>query len=83
MQCHFAIFFPKSNWLSLQIAVEKFSEATVGYRDNREIAEQWVQLFSTPYFMVTPVSTIIVLFLSISIKFMDLFTVATLDNCKS
>ncbi|XP_022774324.1 glycerol-3-phosphate dehydrogenase [NAD(+)]-like isoform X2 [Durio zibethinus] len=37
-----------------EIAVEKFSEATVGYRDNREIAEQWVQLFNTPYFMVTP-----------------------------
>lgn len=41
----------------MQIAVEKFSEATVGYRGNREIAEKWVQLFSTPYFMVTPVST--------------------------
>ena len=38
-----------------QIAVEKFSEATVGYRENREIADTWVQLFSTPYFMVTPV----------------------------
>ncbi|OMO59372.1 hypothetical protein CCACVL1_24883 [Corchorus capsularis] len=41
-----------------EIAVEKFSEATVGYRDNREIAEQWVQLFSTPYFMVTPVQDV-------------------------
>lgn len=38
-----------------QIAVEKFSEATVGYRESREIADTWVQLFSTPYFMVTPV----------------------------
>lgn len=36
-----------------EIAVEKFSEATVGYRGNREIAETWVQLFSTPYFMVS------------------------------
>ncbi|KAI3501018.1 hypothetical protein L1887_36848 [Cichorium endivia] len=36
-----------------EIAVEKFSEATVGYRGNREIAENWVQLFSTPYFMVS------------------------------
>ncbi|KAK9221548.1 hypothetical protein WN944_009975 [Citrus x changshan-huyou] len=40
------------------IAVEKFSEATVGYRDNREIAEKWVQLFSTPYFMVTAVQDV-------------------------
>ncbi|KAJ9562467.1 hypothetical protein OSB04_007627 [Centaurea solstitialis] len=24
------------------------------YRDNKEIAEKWVQLFSTPYFMVSP-----------------------------
>ncbi|EOA16761.1 hypothetical protein CARUB_v10004974mg [Capsella rubella] len=38
-----------------EIAVEKFSEATVGYRESREIADTWVQLFSTPYFMVTPV----------------------------
>ncbi|KAI3784673.1 hypothetical protein L1987_43776 [Smallanthus sonchifolius] len=36
-----------------EIAVEKFSEATVGYRGNREIAENWVQLFSTPYFAVS------------------------------
>ncbi|XP_023735218.1 glycerol-3-phosphate dehydrogenase [NAD(+)] [Lactuca sativa] len=36
-----------------EIAVEKFSEATVGFRGNREIAENWVQLFSTPYFMVS------------------------------
>ncbi|KAH9742638.1 glycerol-3-phosphate dehydrogenase (NAD(+)) 1 [Citrus sinensis] len=41
-----------------EIAVEKFSEATVGYRDNREIAEKWVQLFSTPYFMVTAVQDV-------------------------
>ncbi|XP_021594720.1 glycerol-3-phosphate dehydrogenase [NAD(+)] isoform X2 [Manihot esculenta] len=41
-----------------EIAVEKFSEATVGYRTNREIAEKWVQLFSTPYFMVTPVQDV-------------------------
>ena len=41
----------------MQIAVEKFSEATVGYRDNKEIAEKWVQLFNTNYFMVSAVST--------------------------
>ena len=40
----------------MQIAVEKFSEATVGYRENREIAEKWVQLFNTSYFMVSVVS---------------------------
>ncbi|KAF5479730.1 hypothetical protein F2P56_000527 [Juglans regia] len=36
-----------------EIAMEKFSEATVGYRENRQIADKWVQLFSTPYFLVT------------------------------
>ncbi|KAF7117040.1 hypothetical protein RHSIM_RhsimUnG0005500 [Rhododendron simsii] len=36
-----------------EIAVEKFSEATVGYRENKEIAEKWVRLFSTAYFMVS------------------------------
>ncbi|KAG4151359.1 hypothetical protein ERO13_D04G060000v2 [Gossypium hirsutum] len=44
--------------LANEIAEEKFSEATVGYRNNREIAEQWVQLFTTPYFMVTPVQDV-------------------------
>lgn len=44
--------------VNVQIATEKFSEATVGYRENREIAEKWVQLFSTPYFLVTAVSAI-------------------------
>ena len=46
----------------MQIAVEKFSEATVGYRGNRQIAEKWVQLFSTPYFIVTAVSAVRTLF---------------------
>ncbi|XXG62473.1 hypothetical protein AAC387_Pa05g0823 [Persea americana] len=41
-----------------EIAVEKFSEATVGYRKNKEIAERWVRLFSTPYFLVTPVQDV-------------------------
>ncbi|KAJ0051628.1 hypothetical protein Pint_02864 [Pistacia integerrima] len=44
--------------LLVQIAVEKFSEATVGYRENIEIAEQWVKLFSTPYFIVTAVQDV-------------------------
>ncbi|ESQ46907.1 hypothetical protein EUTSA_v10027824mg [Eutrema salsugineum] len=41
--------------IAKEIAEEKFSEATVGYRESREIADTWVQLFSTPYFIVTPV----------------------------
>lgn len=44
--------------VTVQIAVEKFSEATVGYRENREIAEKWVKLFNTHYFLVTAVSAI-------------------------
>lgn len=40
----------------MQIAAEKFSEATVGYRENRVIAVKWTHLFSTPYFIVSPVS---------------------------
>ncbi|KAL5991127.1 hypothetical protein ACLOJK_012033 [Asimina triloba] len=41
-----------------EIAVEKFSEATVGYREDKEIAERWARLFSTPYFIVTPVQDV-------------------------
>ncbi|KAL6135848.1 hypothetical protein ACLB2K_068073 [Fragaria x ananassa] len=41
-----------------EIALEKFSEATVGYRENKEIAEKWVQLFSTSYFIVSPVQDV-------------------------
>ncbi|XP_068304580.1 glycerol-3-phosphate dehydrogenase [NAD(+)]-like [Pyrus communis] len=41
-----------------EIAVEKFSEATVGYRENKEIAQKWVQLFSTSYFIVTPIQDV-------------------------
>ncbi|KAL0741721.1 hypothetical protein Bca4012_083234 [Brassica carinata] len=41
--------------ISNEIAVEKFSKATVGYRESREIADRWVQLFSTPYFIFIPV----------------------------
>ncbi|XP_077253086.1 NAD-dependent glycerol-3-phosphate dehydrogenase family protein [Tasmannia lanceolata] len=41
-----------------EIAVEKFSEATVGYRENKEIAERWVQLFRTPYFLVSSVQDV-------------------------
>ncbi|XP_057983467.1 glycerol-3-phosphate dehydrogenase [NAD(+)] [Malania oleifera] len=41
-----------------EIAVEKFSEATVGYRDNKDIAERWVQLFTTPHFIVSSVQDV-------------------------
>lgn len=40
----------------MQIALEKFSEATVGYRKNKESADKWVHLFNTSYFMVSAVS---------------------------
>ncbi|KAL6521795.1 hypothetical protein OROGR_018364 [Orobanche gracilis] len=36
-----------------EIAVEKFSEATVGYRKSKEIAKKWIKLFSTSYFKVS------------------------------
>ncbi|XP_004516127.1 glycerol-3-phosphate dehydrogenase [NAD(+)]-like [Cicer arietinum] len=41
-----------------EIAMEKFSEATVGYSQNKEAAEKWVQLFNTPYFNVTSVQDV-------------------------
>lgn len=55
---NFLIVLLKYESFLLQIAEEKFSEATVGYRKNKEIADKWVQLFSRPYFMVTSVSAI-------------------------
>jgi glycerol-3-phosphate dehydrogenase (NAD+) len=33
-----------------------FSEATVGYRKDKEVANRWVNLFTTPYFLVSVVS---------------------------
>ncbi|KAJ4961399.1 hypothetical protein NE237_021309 [Protea cynaroides] len=36
-----------------EIALEKLSEATVGYRENKDVAERWAQLFTTTYFLVT------------------------------
>ncbi|KAI4375350.1 hypothetical protein MLD38_013233 [Melastoma candidum] len=41
-----------------EIAEGKFSEATVGYRYDRAVAAKWVQLFTTPYFSVTPVQDV-------------------------
>ncbi|OIW09415.1 hypothetical protein TanjilG_14566 [Lupinus angustifolius] len=41
-----------------EIAMEKFSEATVGYSQHKEVAERWVQLFTTPYFIVTAVDDV-------------------------
>ena len=51
--------------VNVQIATEKFSEATVGYRENKDIAEKWVQLFTTPYFIVSAVSATNMLLFSI------------------
>ncbi|CAO1943212.1 unnamed protein product [Urochloa humidicola] len=36
-----------------EIAVEMFSEATIGYRKDKEVANRWVKLFTTPYFLVS------------------------------
>ncbi|KAL8471187.1 hypothetical protein ACS0TY_028759 [Phlomoides rotata] len=41
-----------------EIALEKFSEATVGYRKDKETAEKWVQLFNTPYFSISAVQDV-------------------------
>ncbi|OVA17620.1 Glycerol-3-phosphate dehydrogenase [Macleaya cordata] len=41
-----------------EIAVEKFSEATIGYREDEEVAQRWVRLFSTPYFLVSAVQDV-------------------------
>uniref|UniRef100_A0A0E0CDI5 Glycerol-3-phosphate dehydrogenase [NAD(+)] n=1 Tax=Oryza meridionalis TaxID=40149 RepID=A0A0E0CDI5_9ORYZ len=42
----------------MEIAVEKFSEATIGYKKNKEVAAQWAKLFTTPYFLVSVVEDI-------------------------
>ncbi|KAK7395765.1 hypothetical protein VNO78_16334 [Psophocarpus tetragonolobus] len=41
-----------------EIAMEQFSEATVGYSQNKLAAERWVHLFNTPYFNVTAVQDV-------------------------
>jgi hypothetical protein len=41
----------------VQIAVEKFSEATIGYRKDKEVTSRWAKLFTTPYFLVSVVSS--------------------------
>lgn len=41
-----------------EIAVEKFSEATVGYRHSKEVAQRWARLFTTPYFLVSAVQDV-------------------------
>ncbi|XP_020252155.1 glycerol-3-phosphate dehydrogenase [NAD(+)]-like [Asparagus officinalis] len=41
-----------------EIALEKFSEATVGYRHSQEVAQRWATLFTTPYFLVSAVQDV-------------------------
>ncbi|KAL2612084.1 hypothetical protein R1flu_023776 [Riccia fluitans] len=41
-----------------EIAVEQFSEATIGYRYDKETADKWVKVFGTPYFEVTPIQDV-------------------------
>ncbi|KAF3780133.1 Glycerol-3-phosphate dehydrogenase NAD(+) [Nymphaea thermarum] len=45
--------------LASEIAEEKLSEATIGYReDNKAVADKWVRLFRTPYFLVASVQDV-------------------------
>ncbi|KAL8528131.1 hypothetical protein ACS0TY_005802 [Phlomoides rotata] len=44
--------------IASEIAMEKLSEATIGYRKNKEISEKWVQLFNTSYFRVSAVQDV-------------------------
>ncbi|XP_021733840.1 glycerol-3-phosphate dehydrogenase [NAD(+)]-like [Chenopodium quinoa] len=41
-----------------EIAEEKFSEATLGYSENKEVADRWARLFATPYFAVTTIQDV-------------------------
>ncbi|CAD5166448.1 unnamed protein product [Musa acuminata subsp. malaccensis] len=41
-----------------EIAVEKFSEATIGYKQDKEVAQRWARLFCTPYFLVSVVQDV-------------------------
>ncbi|XP_044978620.1 glycerol-3-phosphate dehydrogenase [NAD(+)] isoform X2 [Hordeum vulgare subsp. vulgare] len=61
--CKFLLSFRGTKELSgcvshMQIAVEKFSEATIGYRKDKEAANRWAKLFTTPYFLVSVVEDI-------------------------
>lgn len=49
--------FADNGNLIMQIAKEQFSEATVGYAENKSIADEWVRLFNTNYFLVSAVRT--------------------------
>ncbi|XP_074367802.1 glycerol-3-phosphate dehydrogenase [NAD(+)]-like [Apium graveolens] len=41
-----------------EIAKEQFSEATVGYAENKSLADEWVKLFNTNYFLVSAVQDV-------------------------
>ncbi|KAL1812256.1 hypothetical protein DCAR_0625886 [Daucus carota subsp. sativus] len=41
-----------------EIAVEQFSEATVGYAENKPTADEWVRLFNTNFFSVSAVQDV-------------------------
>ncbi|KAL3683270.1 hypothetical protein R1sor_001292 [Riccia sorocarpa] len=38
-----------------EVAAEKFSEATIGYKDDKQTADKWVKVFGAPYFRVTSI----------------------------
>lgn len=44
--------------IASEIAVGKFSEATLGCVDTPDAQKKWLQLFNTPYFSVSPVSDV-------------------------
>lgn len=45
--------------IASEIALEKFSEATVGYNTgNKDVADRWSRLFSTPYFIVSTIEDV-------------------------
>ncbi|XP_024396515.1 glycerol-3-phosphate dehydrogenase [NAD(+)] isoform X2 [Physcomitrium patens] len=41
-----------------EVAMEQFSEATVGYKADTSIAKSWVQAFATPYFHVAAIKDV-------------------------
>ncbi|CAN6464378.1 unnamed protein product [Victoria cruziana] len=44
--------------LASEIAEEKLSEATIGYREDKAVADKWIRLFKTPYFLVASVQDV-------------------------
>ncbi|GAB2229685.1 hypothetical protein Droror1_Dr00013936 [Drosera rotundifolia] len=41
-----------------EIAMEQFSEATIGFKESEDVVDRWAGLFSTPYFSVSCVEDV-------------------------